>query len=220
MLQFLFTIMEHLQTYHKRNLPHYYPHGEKIFVTFRLANTIPQNLLVEWIEQYQNELNNIKAPTNSAEHLQLRDDIGKRHFGRYDKYLDQESDILYLQQPEIAEIVKEALLYYENNLYKTLAYCIMPNHVHWVFDTSIQLNKPVDEYKNLSIFMKSIKGYTGKKCNEVLGKTGGFWQTESYDRVIRSDKELENIINYVLNNPVKAKLVENSRDWVYNFSIL
>lgn len=122
-----------------------------------------------------------------------------------------------MAEPSVAEIVKNALLYYENELYQTLAYCIMPNHVHWLFDTSIQQKNPDEEYKNLPYFMQIIKGYSANKCNELLGREGYFWQRESYDRVVRNDKEQENMMKYIYNNPVKAFLVENPQDWKYNF---
>jgi putative transposase len=61
--------------------------------------------------------------------------------------------------------------------------------------------------------MQSIKGFTARECNRLLAQAGMFWQQESYDHVVRDDDELERIIQYVLNNPVKAGLVERPELW-------
>jgi REP element-mobilizing transposase RayT len=47
----------------------------------------------------------------------------------------------------------------------------------------------------------------------ILGRTGAFWQDESYDHVIRDNAELERVIQYVLYNPVKAGLTDEWTKW-------
>ncbi|TAE11149.1 MAG: hypothetical protein EAZ95_13960 [Bacteroidetes bacterium] len=49
------------------------------------------------------------------------------------------------------------------------------------------------------------------------GRQGTFWQEKSFDRIIRNDKELQNIINYTIQNPVKAGIVENRQDFPYSY---
>jgi len=65
--------------------------------------------------------------------------------------------------------------------------------------------------------MKSLKGYTAREANRILGRKGAFWEAESYDHVIKKDSEYERVVKYVLNNPVKAGLVKNWRDWKWNW---
>ncbi len=55
--------------------------------------------------------------------------------------------------------------------------------------------------------LQSLKGYTARQANRILQREGAFRQAESYDRVVRDAAELERIVVYVLNNPVKAGLV-------------
>jgi hypothetical protein len=74
-----------------------------------------------------------------------------------------------------------------------------------------------DEASVLAVIMQSLKGYTARKCNLALGREGAFWQHESFDRVIRDDPEFVRVINYVLNNPVKAGLAPGWRDWQWNY---
>ena len=65
--------------------------------------------------------------------------------------------------------------------------------------------------------MMSLKRYTARQCNDILGREGQFWQHESYDHVIRNQAEWERIIKYVLDNPVKAGLVEKWDDWPWTY---
>ena len=65
--------------------------------------------------------------------------------------------------------------------------------------------------------LRLIKGATARKANKILNRTGSFWQHESYDRVVRNEKELNRIIWYTINNPVKAGLVKNAEDWKWSY---
>jgi REP element-mobilizing transposase RayT len=74
----------------------------------------------------------------------------------------------------------------------------------------------VPSYK-LTAILASLKKYTALRVNRELNRSGTFWQDESYDRVIRDDQELERTIVYVLQNPVKAGLVNSWEDWQWNY---
>lgn len=65
--------------------------------------------------------------------------------------------------------------------------------------------------------MQSLKGYTARKANCLLGRSGTFWQHESYDHVVRDPSEWRRIVNYVLNNPVKAGLVDTWEKWQWSY---
>ena len=77
----------------------------------------------------------------------------------------------------------------------------MPNHVHVVVRL-LPGNKLAD-------VVHSWKSFTAKRANELLGRSGSFWQREYYDHLIRDEQELERAMRYVSENPVKAGL----RDW-------
>ena len=91
----------------------------------------------------------------------------------------------------------------------------MSNHVHVVLrllnDTEIENPWSLDK------FMQSIKSFSAKKCNTLLGQEGRFWQEESYDRLVRDDVELRRILIYILNNPVKAGLCQQMKDWKWSY---
>jgi REP element-mobilizing transposase RayT len=65
--------------------------------------------------------------------------------------------------------------------------------------------------------MHSLKRRTATESNRVLQRRGQFWHRESYDHIVRDEKELNRIRNYVLNNPVKAGLVERWQDWPWTY---
>ena len=72
-------------------------------------------------------------------------------------------------------------------------------------------------YHSLSSIMHSLKGHTAREGNLLLDRTGAFWEHESYDHYVRDDKELERIVAYVLNNPVKAGLAADWKAWPWNY---
>jgi REP element-mobilizing transposase RayT len=159
-----------------------------------LANCIPQIAL----NQIKQEFSQIKKLTDIQQ---------KRLFAKYDSLLDSnEMGINYLTIQTIAEIVKATIEYFNYKEYKVICYSIMPNHVHLVFEL-------IDGNKGISKIMQSIKRYSARKANIVLNRCGQFWQDESYDRLIRNEQELYNIVKYVLMNPVKAGLVDDWEKW-------
>jgi REP element-mobilizing transposase RayT len=103
-------------------------------------------------------------------------------------------------------VVVDALLYGETvrRFYQLHAWVVMPNHVHGIF-------RP---HTAMPTIMRWLKGRTSRVANKILGRTGrAFWQDESFDHWIRSAEELQDLIEYVENNPRKAGLVEAKEQW-------
>ena len=65
--------------------------------------------------------------------------------------------------------------------------------------------------------MKSIKGYTAREANMLLGRKGPFGEPESYDREVRDSGEFWRTVKYILNNPVKAKIVGDWKEYPFNW---
>jgi len=92
--------------------------------------------------------------------------------------------MVYLSQLAVADMVVEAIKYNAGNLqhYDLHSFVIMPNHVHLLITPKISLPK----------LMKSLKGITARRANEMLSLTGSpFWQEESYDHLVRNDQVWE-----------------------------
>lgn len=174
--------------YHHRNLPHYFVNNGTYFITFRLANSIPQDKL----EQLKNKNKN----------------PGDKIFAKYDALLEsQEYGEKFLSDEKVAENLVRILHSLDDEEYKIICYTIMSNHVHLLFETQ----------NNVSRIMKTIKGRSARESNLLLNRTGSFWQSESFDRVIRDERELNMVIKYVLLNPVKCGLVNKWSDWKYTY---
>ncbi|MEX0660333.1 MAG: transposase [Balneolaceae bacterium] len=145
------------------------------------------------------------------------DQVGKfeaKVFASYDGFLDKELlGPIWLSNKKVANIVAEALHFYDQSCYDLYAYTIMSNYVHLVFRhlESYDVDLPVTS------IMKHIKSYSAKEANKLLDRKGVFWQPESYDRVIRDEDELENTIKYTIYNPVKAEQIEEWKQWPFTY---
>lgn len=221
------------KTYYRRNLPHIVPEGGMFFITARLTDSLPPHLLKEWQaekekarqEVYQKLVSKKEntGPQNLAiaeERKRLLANIQKRYFKKLDDYLDQTaSGPEWLKQEAVAQTLNDKFRQYDGEYYQLLAYCIMPNHFHLLIDTACQLSEDIldSEYTPLSKIMNYIKGGSAFQANQVLQRKGRFWQPESYDHLVRNEMELYNIIRYIANNPVKAKLVQNWYEWRFSY---
>jgi putative transposase len=183
-----------------------------------LKGTLPLEVIQALKEEREREKKVVtKLPDDEQIKQNYLDD--RRYFGKWDNLLDKaEFGPRWLSQPEIAEIVKEALHYRNGREYDLFAFCIMSNHVHTVLKPlENQSDFQSDLQMPLNKIMQSLKRHTARKSNIVLGREGAFWQDESYDHIVRDSGEFERIINYVLENPIKAGLVSKWEDWSWTF---
>lgn len=115
----------------------------------------------------------------------------------------------WLRDPQVATLVANTLHYGEatRRFYDLYAWVIMPNHLHVVLKPRIEL----------SAILRWLKGRTARIANRLLGRTGtAFWQDESFDHWVRSNRELQTLIEYVENNPVYAGLAEIATEWPWS----
>ena len=201
---------------YRRNLPHIHPEGHPLFVTIRLADSIPLDVLTDLKAQRERELNSRRNLSASD-----RYDIEKRHFGRYDQWLDRcEHGPRWLEREDVASIVMDGILAMDKNRYDLYAFCIMPNHGHLLFDS---LTADQGKHKGKSAkypvteTLRLLKGGSARACNLQLNRSGHFWHHESYDHYVRDDQEMERIVKYILHNPVKAGLVREWTDWKFTY---
>ena len=67
---------------------------------------------------------------------------------------------------------------------------------------------------SLSQIMRGIKGPSARAANQLLGRSGPFWMDESYDRIVRNEKEYRHFLDYIQSNPIKANLAPHQY-WVH-----
>ncbi len=201
--------------YYRRNLPHFQPAGATLFVTWRLAGSLPQ----EVVARLQQETDFVRTQLDKTDNDTLRTQElyaeYRRAFGRFDQELDRaEVGPAWLKNEELARLMVDSLHHRDGKEYHLLAYCIMPNHIHVVFAPWIdEHGEPVA----LERIMHSYKRYTAQQANRILQREGEFWQHESYDHVVRNTDELARIVAYVANNPVKAGLVQRRDEWPWTY---
>ena len=166
-------------------LPHLEGAGGTYFVTFRLTDSLPAIVM----------RSSRQVSTDSRGEL-----VGS--------YLDTCKGACWLRNHIIAQIVVDALKYFDGERYSLNAWCVMPNHVHVVFAQHGESSR-----QSIAHVVHSWKSFTSSRANRILGRSGPFWQREYYDHLIRDEREFLHFIEYTIQNPVKANLCADWREW-------
>ena len=164
-------------------------------LSLRLSDSLPASVLMKW----RNELA-LAAHSKSDDARLLR--------CRIERFLDAGHGECWLSRPELAWLVEEALSHFDGQRYRLLAWCIMPNHIHALIETTT--GHP------LAAVIHSWKSYTGTKANQILNRRGEFWQREYLDRYVRDAGHYQSVIAYIEDNPVKAGLARIRTDWPWS----
>ncbi len=207
--------------FRRRRLPHWDVDDGTYFVTTCLAGSVPARGLVR-LRRYRDELERRPRPDGcSVDEWEIRKH--KLIFARFDDLIDFEPAVRHLANEAAASEVQNCLQHFAGERYDLLAFVVMPSHFHWVFRPRADWvhscvaedreSKTMRRRSPRERIMKSIKGYSARRCNELLELAGHFWQDESYDHLVRDEDELMRIIDYIENNPVKAGLVGEREDW-------
>jgi REP element-mobilizing transposase RayT len=210
--------------FYRRNLPHIHPRDAIFFITFRLVDSLPAAVLQRLQQEREDEIKLLKKKYNGKELEKAKYKAEKRYFGRFDEWLDRAATgPQWLKEERIAQIVADKIHYLHGKRYSLIAYCIMSNHVHLSFDTTgyhqSSVTNILGKTKDYPVgdTMRLLKGSTSRFCNLELKRTGAFWHKESYDHYVRDEDELYRIIEYILNNPVKAGLVKQWQEWRFSY---
>ena len=184
---------------HGEHLPHWTCNGAVYHTVFRLADSIPQSKLDQWAEPRSCE-----EPGQQTD--QAQQEARYRRTKEIDTWLDSGHGAAHLRQPVIAEIVANALKYFDGDRYRLHAWCVMPNHVHVIVE-------PLGA-NPLSKIIHSWKSFTANSINRRLGLSGALWQADAYNHIIRTQEEYEYQVRYVWHNPDKA----NIPDWPWRWT--
>ncbi len=198
--------MAHQESITRRNLPHWYVPNATIFVTYRLHGTIPAAVLSEM------ERKRDAALVEGGSEARQR--VHKKFFAEFDACLDGDTSIRWLAEPRVAALIRKSLYFHDGGLHRLISYCVMPNHVHAVFLPNEEAG--TKGRSPLTRIMHSLKSFTGLEANKLLEREGTFWQKESFDHWVRDEDELERIVAYIANNPVKAGLVSRPHEWYFS----
>ena len=178
-------------------LPHWQQQGAVYFVTFRLADSIPSHLLTQWEHEREVWLKVHPEPWGK----EIEFEYHKRFSGAIEHWLDAGHGACLLQRRECAEIVAETLHHFEGERVVMISFVVMPNHVHTLFVQNREW--PLEK------LIRSWKGFTARKINALVDRSGGLWQRDYFDRLVRDEKHFANCVRYIRRNPEKSHLREN-----------
>ena len=174
----------------RQNLPHWQQGGVWVFATWRLADSVPIEKLVQWEEQVAVWRHHHPEPWDQ----ETADEYRTRFSDPFDEWLDQGHGTCLLRRPENRRIVADSLHHFDGERYRIGSYVIMPSHVHVLFSI-------LGAYR-LSGIVGAWKRHTARLINARESRTGEkLWQPDYYDRLIRSDEHYRRVAAYIEANP-------------------
>lgn len=182
-----------------------------VFVTFRLADSIPKERLAEWDEERRRwlvargkitrpDLQETLAELTPEERVEYLRQFGRR----FHAMLDECHGTCALRLPACGRMMEEVLLHFDGVRYLLGEYVVMPNHVH-------VLMAPLAGY-GVNGIVRSWKAHSAVRINRLMGTKGQVWQRESFDHLVRDGASLRGFERYVIENPGKAAL-RNGEFW-------
>ncbi len=183
-----------------RDRPHWKQPGKVHFVTWRMADSLPKARLDElardratWIARYgPQDISSLPEEAQRAYHRLFQQ--------RVQNWLDAGAGSCALRIPAACDVMRDTLLKFDGQRYKLGTYAIAGNHVHVLVVPFMQ--------HDLSTINHSWKSYTAKAINRLLGRTGTFWRTESFDHVVRREEHLAKYEAYILRHAEQGGSVE------------
>jgi len=182
-----------------RSLPHWRQDGATYFVTFRLADSLPQSKLDE-LRDFKAEWERQNPDPRSRDQT---DELARETMRRVEKWLDAGAGSCLLRHSAHAASVVEHLHYFADTRYQLGCYVVMPNHVH----VAVRPLQPAEH--PLEIIVGGWKRFAAVDINRSQNRQGALWQEESFDRIIRDEEHLFRVIQYIGSNPQRAGI---SRD--------
>ena len=170
-------------------LPHWHQTGKVQFVTFRLADSLPQCCFPE--------LSAYKEAFHAAHPMpwdpDTKDEYDLETHKIADSWLDRGYGDCLLRRKDVRQMIIDALVFYHGKRYTLHHFVIMPNHVH------LLLSPFGDE--EVTKLMGSVKRFSAKSINTLLGRTGAVWQRNIFDRIVRNAADFEKYVRYIHQNP-------------------
>ncbi len=118
--------------------------------------------------------------------------------------------------PAERDLVMQTILHDRDKKYELYVACVMPDHVHLLIEPQIKEN---DDERNsvfhgLAEILQTLKSVSSHRINKAAGARGNrVWENESFDRIIRSERDLEEKFQYICRNPWDAGVVSQGEDY-------
>ncbi len=119
--------------------------------------------------------------------------------------------------PTAREVVLDCILHWQPQRYELYAACVMPNHVHFLLEPAIKETAPdgTPVFFPMTEILHTIKSFTAHEINQLEKKRGPVWVQESFDRLIRSESDLQEKFAYITRNPWDAGVVSANEDYPF-----
>ena len=188
------------------NLPHWFQPGVTYFITFHTDDSLPADVFELWCRRREDWLQRHGIDTHTSKWLvklralptaQLKE-FHNSFSSELMAHLDKGFGECVLKRPDIAKIVAESLRFDNGKHYILGDFVVMPNHVHVLVCLLGE--------RDLEKQCYSWKKYTATRINRSLGRSGRFWQEESFDHLVRNPEQYEYFRKYIAENPIKAGL--------------
>ena len=189
-----------------RKLPHWSQAGVVCFITCRLDDSMPRDVVErwhidrrEWLKAHGIDPDGSKW-RGAVQQLDrpLQRELFARFSGEWHDELDKCHGACLLKDPENSKVVADSLLKFDGDRYWMTDFVVMPNHMHLlvVFPDDDSMLKQCEEWKR----------FTGRRINQRTGNSGRFWQQDGFDHLVRSEAQFLHFRRYIANNPLKAGL--------------
>jgi REP element-mobilizing transposase RayT len=200
MIRFIPALMRSDTTAFWRNqLPHWEVRAGTYFFTIRCMGSLPE-AATERVATIHRKMQETQPNSEAFRQLQ------RQYFLTMEKYLDVGYGFCPFREARCCREVLESMEVLAQQGWHLLHYAIMPNHVHALFGTT-------ESSTSMKSVWRAWKGRTARNCNALLGRRGAFWQRDWFDRWMRDEASKQKTIDYIRNNPVKAQLVKDWRDY-------
>lgn len=173
----------------QHRLPHWQQGEVWIFLTYRLADSLPEAMLIKWRDERELWIQHHPEPWGEA----TEEAYHERFSQSIDRWLDQGHGSCLLRNPENARIAANAFAYFDGDRYKLASFVVMPNHVHALFRT-------LGEHR-LPDLVHTWKRFTSREINRRERRQGALWQPDYWDRLIRSQRHFDWARRYIERNP-------------------
>jgi type I restriction enzyme R subunit len=179
---------------HGASLPHWQQGNAFIFVTWRLADSLPAGVREQLAAEKADWLDRNPQPWDAAQRREYRE----RFPLRIERWLDAGRGACHLRQAEPRRLLASSLRFFDEDRYRMAAFVIMPNHVHLLF-------QPLGLHE-LDAIVHSWKSYSARMINQSLNRTGPLWGDGYWDRLVRDSSHFERCRRYIVRNPIQAGL--------------
>jgi putative transposase len=185
--------------YSRGYLPHFDTEHVIQHVTFHLADSLPADALARLDAEVA------ACPSVSRDKERRR---------RIDDWIDAGHGSCLMRAPDAAQIVQDALLFFDGERYTLYAWVVMPNHAHALFQAMAGWD--------MARIVGSWKSFTGRRLSLLLAtprehaEGHHVWHREYWDRFVRDEQHYQTVRHYIHDNPVKAGLVSRPEDWEWS----